>query len=97
MAGDGMHKAAIASRTDRYCREQLGEATILRQVVDIDFRTAAAVLAIVRAQKLAPFVDLQRLPRIKHRRRLKKPRGYRLTRVGHIDDRYAVARGIPAR
>src|SRR5262249_42860568 len=97
MADDLMHKAAVSARTDGGRREQLREPAILRDVVNIDFRTAAAILAIVGTQKRAPFVDLQRLPRIEHRGGLEEARGYRIFRVGHIDNRHTITGGIPGR
>src|SRR5262249_44511795 len=95
MAGDFMHQATIGPRTDRRRREQLGESTILRDVVDIDFWTAAAILPIVRAEQLASLVHLQRLPRIKHRRRLKETGSHHFFRIGDIVDWHTVASSIP--
>src|SRR3989441_12163653 len=90
MADDGLHHAAaVAPRAHRERGEQLREAAIARNIIDVDLRTTPAVLAIVCTEQLAPFVDLQRLPRIEHRYGLQMTGRRRRARIRDVDHRYA--------
>src|ERR1700730_14123686 len=70
----------------------------IRDVVEIDLRSAAggtrrgietSIARFVRTEQLTPLVYLQRLPRIQHRRALQIADRRRVVRIGHVDRRHS--------
>src|ERR1700730_7007735 len=86
MPDDRCGDAAVGAGFHRQAREELWAAAITRYVVEVDFGPAGAIVTVVGAQQLPAFVDLERLPRIKHRRRAEICRGGRVGGVGEVDD-----------
>src|ERR1700724_1067979 len=86
MPDDRCGDAAVGAGSHRQAREELWAAAITRYVVEVDFGPARAIVTVVGAQQLPAFVDLERLPRIKHRRRAEICRGGRVGGVGEVDD-----------
>ena len=91
------HDATVVSGADRHRRHQLRRTAVARNVVDVHFGSAAAVLAVVGDQDLAPRADAQRLPRVLHRRRCQRRDTQRLGPVGDIDHRNASVLAVRVR
>ena len=82
---------------DRDRRQQLWEAAVVGEIIDVDFGTAAAILAVVGSKELTSLVHFQRFPWIEHRCRLQIAHAHGGFGVSDVDDRYAVGCRIAAR
>src|SRR5690348_482190 len=78
-------------------RQQLWEAAIARDVVDVEFRTAVAVGRADAGEQLSALVDLERLPGIDHRRRTQVRRRLGARRVRCVDRDHTDVRAVRRR
>src|SRR5262249_61268267 len=89
--------AVVVGQSERHRRKQLRIAAIAGYVEDVDRRIAAAIRSVHGAEHSAPFVDLERLPGIEHRRCCEVRRVVRLRRIADVEGAYAEIRAWDSR
>ena len=88
------HELTAARQSDFEARQQLRRPAVARDVIQVDFRTAIAVQGVDGTKQLPAVVDLERLPRVDHRRCLQVGRRSGSRCIGRIDSPYADVRAI---